>query len=410
MDIDIAQIRYHTELVTETGDVYNLDGAVLSLAWEEQEGQLAQKATLKLANYKMESGEYLMALAKLNRYLLIYANWGEGEQKLFEGTLWEWQYASAQNKEISLVAYDPMIRLQQSKDFKYFSAGLTTPAILGSICGDWGITLDYKWSQQMTHEKKVFNCEAVSDMIVKLLEEVRQQTGVKYAALYRDGKLEVTDYGTNQDIYLFDGNNSISTSNKLTLDNLVTRVKIIGKAEDDERSSVDAVVDGNLEYGVLQEVILRDGDKDIGKAKSEAQATLDERGQPEESIMVTAPDVPFIRRGDAVEVSAGNLTGLFLVKGISHNATSKQMTMTLMRQPEPKAQSQQAQAQEDGNFKQGDSVILNGPVYVDSYGNGKGRTFTNYKSTITIVAPLERACPYHIGQIGWVYPNEITKA
>ena len=262
----------------------------------------------------------------------------------------------------------------------------------------------------MTHEKKVFNCEAVSDMIVKLLEEVRQQTGVKYAALYRDGKLEVTDYGTNQDIYLFEGNNSISTSDKLTLDNLVTRVKIIGKAEDDERSSVDAVIDGNLEYGVLQEVILRDSDKDIGKAKAEAQATLDERGQPEESIMVTAPDVPFIRRGDAVEVSAGNLTGLFLVKGISHNATSKQMTMTLMRQPEPNAQSQQTQAQEDGNFKQGDSVILNGSVYVDSYGNGKGRTFTNYKSTITIVAPLERACPYHIGQIGWVYQNEITKA
>jgi len=47
---------------------------------------------------------------------------------------------------------------------------------------------------------------------------------------------------------------------------------------------------------------------------------------------------------------------------------------------------------------------------VDSYGNGKGRTFTNYKSTITIVAPLNRPCPYHVGGIGWVYPNEITKA
>ena len=168
-------------------------------------------------------------------------------------------------------------------------------------------------------------------MIVKLLEEVRQQTGVKYAALYRDGKLEVTDYGTNQDIYLFDGNNSISTSNKLTLDNLVTRVKIIGKAEEDERSSVDAVVDGNLEYGVLQEVILRDGDKDIGKAKSEAQATLQERGKPEESIQVNAPDLPFLRRGDAVEMSAGNLNGTFYVIGVSHNAATKQMTMTLVR-------------------------------------------------------------------------------
>lgn len=46
----------------------------------------------------------------------------------------------------------------------------------------------------------------------------------------------------------------------------------------------------------------------------------------------------------------------------------------------------------------------------DSYGNGQGRTFTNRRDTITIIASdLKRAKPYHIGAIGWVSADEITK-
>ena len=43
------------------------------------------------------------------------------------------------------------------------------------------------------------------------------------------------------------------------------------------RASVDAVVDGNLEYGVLQEVVRRDSNKTMGEANAEAQAILKER-------------------------------------------------------------------------------------------------------------------------------------
>ena len=137
----------------------------------------------------------------------------------------------------------------------------------------------------------------------------------------------------NQEIYRFTGENTISTSDKLSINNLVTRVKIIGKADDEGRTSVDAVIDGNLDYGILQEIIRRDSNKDIGKANAEAKALLKSRGQPEESILVNSPDLPFLRRGDAVEMSAGNLSGIFHVLGVSHNATQKQMTMTLMRAP-----------------------------------------------------------------------------
>lgn len=332
MAIDIALLTYDAELVTETGAAYLLNDALLSLAWEEQEGQLAQKATLELADCKAGADD-LRSLLKINCMIKIYADWGKGRQPLFEGTIWEWKYERGQNQTLSVTVYDPMIRLQQSKDFKYFSKGLATPAIVGNICGDWGVPLDYKWDQQMTHEKKVFNGETVSNMIIKLLEEVQQQTGIQYVASYKEGKLWVGGYGMNQEIYRFTGENTISTSDKLSINNLVTRVKIIGKADDEGRTSVDAVIDGNLDYGILQEIIRRDSNKDIGKANAEAKALLKSRGQPEESILVNSPDLPFLRRGDAVEMSAGNLSGIFHVLGVSHNATQKQMTMTLMRAP-----------------------------------------------------------------------------
>lgn len=331
MGVSLAQVRYHVELVTEAGETHDLDHAIQSLSWEEQEGQLAQKATITLSSHSPENGAEIRALMKINRLIRIYADWVSGKEKVFEGTIWEWQYNRSISQEHSIVVYDPMIRLQQSKDFYYFSAGMSTPAILGTICGDWGVPLNYKWSKKITHEKKVFNCETVSNMIIKLLEEVRQQTGTRYVVLYKDGKLVISDYGINQDVYLFDYPCTISTSDKLSMNNLVTRVKILGKSEDDGRSSVEAVIDGNLDFGVLQEVIRRDEDKDIGKAKTEAQQTLKERGQPEESIVVNSVDLPFLRKGDKVEMQAGNLSGMFYVLGVSHNASAKQMSMTLRR-------------------------------------------------------------------------------
>jgi len=64
----------------------------------------------------------------------------------------------------------------------------------------------------------------------------------------------------------------------------------------------------------------------------------------------------------------------------------------------------------NATFQKGDTIILNGPVFRDSYGTGQGRTFSNHESTITIVAPTSRVAPYHVGQIGWAKPKDLTKA
>jgi hypothetical protein len=60
-------------------------------------------------------------------------------------------------------------------------------------------------------------------------------------------------------------------------------------------------------------------------------------------------------------------------------------------------------------FQKGDAVVLNGPVFRDSYGTGQGRTFRDHESTITIVAPASRIAPYHVGQIGWAKAKDLKK-
>ena len=76
MDVDIAQVQYFVELITETGDIYELDNAIQTLAWEEQEGQLAQKATITISSHSTENGALIRSLLKINRIIRIHANWG----------------------------------------------------------------------------------------------------------------------------------------------------------------------------------------------------------------------------------------------------------------------------------------------------------------------------------------------
>jgi hypothetical protein len=329
--INISAIRYDAELVTETGARYTLNDALVNLQWEGQKGELAQRATLVIGNMAV-GGSWLMDIMKINCIIEVYATWGSGgRRRVFDGIIWEWDYKSATQKELTVTAYDQMIKLQQSKDFRYYPSGMTTRAIISDICGDWGVPLSYEWDRGITHEKKVFSGEPLSEMIIGLLEDVRKNTGDKYVAFFNDGYLRIKGYGTNDDVYRFDVYNTESTSNKISISGLVTKVKIIGKQDNEGRAPVEAIEDGDLRFGVLQEIIHSDSAKNLSDAIEEARTLLKERGRPEETIEVSVPDLPFVLKGDRIYMAAGNLLDHFCVEGVSHNATERKMTLDLSR-------------------------------------------------------------------------------
>ena len=330
--VDIRSIVYDVDLITEHGYTYGLNGSLEDLTWDEPESELSARASITVANRPIGSS-WLSSILKLNCIVRIYARFrGMSKTLVFEGTVWDWQYTSATEQSIVLISYDALIRLQQSRDFKYFSAGMTTQALIENICADWGISVRYRWEHSITHEKKVFNAVRISDMITDLLEEVRRKKKSKYVArLGLDGQLLITGYGMNETVYRFDRDNTVSTTNKLSMGRLVTRVKVIGKQDDDGRAPIEAIVDGDLRFGVLQEIIRRDGDATLEDVMAEADAVIDERGTPEETVLTDVPDVPVVRKGDLVEMAAGNLLGFFYVEAVTHKEKTRRMVMTLSR-------------------------------------------------------------------------------
>jgi len=328
--VDVKTITHEVTLITETGARYDLGGVKLSVEREESINELAQRATVRIANRRLGS-TWLVNVAKINCIIRIRESWNGGEIT-YDGTIWDWHYSSAIQQELTITVYDPLIRLQQSREFYYYRAGMTTQALVTDICGQWNIPVSYQWPHSITHGKKAFRGKkSIADMIVNLLEEVKEKTGEKYIIRFANGQMEIIGYGTNSPVYLLDRNGTISTSDRLNINNLVTKVKIYGRQDNNDRRPVEAIVEGDLQFGILQEVILRDSNTTIADARAEADALLEARGKPERTIKWEGADVPFLRKGDRVEIRAGNLTRFFHVEGVVHRGETRRMSLTLSR-------------------------------------------------------------------------------
>lgn len=330
MAVNIGAMSYALEMLVETGVVYELSDSLISMEWEEGKGEIAQRGTFTLGNSALGS-TYLHAVAKIGCVVFVYADWGEGRSLVYQGRIWSWHYGSGTEKLLTLTCYDESKFLLQSKDSYYFSSGMDTSSLLQGICSDWGLALDYQWQRSMTHEKKVFQNETIAGMVISVLEEVSAHCGEEYLCIWENEALTVKKVCGNALVYTLDTACTLSTSHGCSMENLLTRVKVLGTADDEGRSSVEAVVEGDLGYGLLQDILIREGDKSLEEAIAEAETYLQENACPREEISVVSVDLPFLRKGDAVYVKAGDFLDVFVVLGVCHNGTKKQMTLTLER-------------------------------------------------------------------------------
>ena len=324
-EIDVAKTKYALKAKLSSGQTVELTNLVISMGWSHMAEELSQRASITLANTKTEIG-YLSDAMKLLTKIFIYAN----QQEVFQGVIWEWEYTSALKKELSFVAYNEIIKATQNKDFCYYTAGKSTQTIVSDICKKWGFDLKYEWESH-THPLVRYDNINVSEQILNTLDEAKRKLGKKYAIYMEQNTLHIKGYGKNKDVYYFHGNNIMSTNNKLSLSQLVTTVYIIGKEVKEGRPSVEHSELGETKYGAMQEYLVRGGDFSLAEAKAAAKTILSERGKPKETISIAAPDLPLLKKGDKVNIVAGNLSGFFYVEGISHNATGRTMTMEVTR-------------------------------------------------------------------------------
>ena len=314
---------------------YNITPAVVDIDLSEQENQIAQTATIRFVNVRIKGGKTMCQTFDVRQRVFIYANDGTKKEEVFRG--WNWTKIHDSDMEetvLTMKCYDNLIYLQESQDSMYFSKGANTKSVMNKICNKWGINLNYTYST-ITHDKLVLK-GALSDFILNdILNKVKDRTGKDYVVRSAKDVMYVMPVGSNKKKHrITKKGNAVNVRSEKTMDGMVTKVVILGKAEEkSEKVPVVATVSGETsKYGTLQQLQDKDEDTSLANAKKEAQNTINEKGKPFREYEVQAVDIPWIRKGDMVHVEAGHIISQDLIavsveRSISN--TKKTMTLTL---------------------------------------------------------------------------------
>lgn len=394
--IDLSNLQYRLTAVDEKGKHYKIQDYVENLGWEENERELSTRMSFTVRDDKTAKGR-LSGMIKPGCLLIVSATDGDSlDLEVTRGYVNSWNH-SAQNggRELKCVCYDDLYHLQKSQENLYFPSGTGTKPIISGILQAWGLPLGKYEGPDVAHGKLKFNNRYLSDILLELLDDAVKKGGQKCILRAAKGKIEIVPRGGNGNVYIFKVGNIQRVSESRSIADLVTRVTVVGQADDEGKSGVEMTLDGLTNYGIRQRIYTRGSDETMEAAKSAAQEILNENGTIKKEVTVQGPDVPVIRKGDRVELEAGLSKGSFYVKSVRHDADSCSMTMELEKTEREVIKKDASNAKKEHNV--GDIVNFHGGThYYSSYPGAKGYAAGPGPARITKKNGSGKEHPWHL--------------
>ena len=327
--IDLRKIEYRVVCITPEGEQLDLTPICTDLGWEEGAKELAVRTSLKIYNGQY-GNKYFSESVQPGTPIYVYAIINGSAQEVARGFVEKWTPTFTNGRTaIDIEAYDEMHALRHNQDDKFYNDDTGTKAIITNILDSWSMPYDYQ-GPDIKHAKTVFRKKYLCDMITNILDEAKKKDKGFYFARAKEGVVQIIPRGTNEDIYHFDAlDSAVRATDSFDSTNMITRVVIRGKDDEDGKQKVEATINGKTEFGVRQAIIDRPKDKSLDDATKTADEMLKEKGQLARKTTLEAPDLPFLRKGDRIRVRAGTVQGYFFVKSIRHNADDRKMTMEI---------------------------------------------------------------------------------
>lgn len=356
---------YSARIVKSNGTTYRLKDITTDLIVSHPKGELAEKAVATLVDVKV-GNDLLRNLIALQDKVYINADTGSGESEVFRGLVWERDFSyDADTDEINIVCYNRLIYMQKSKDNFFAKSGKTTKSLVETLANKWGFKISFKY-KSITHGKLTFHNESVADILISILDEVKKKKGVGYVIRMSGDTIVIETEGSNKTVYkLVEKKNAISTSFKETMDGMVTKVLIVkaettdetdnseqsivelaksymesdpslsyadaiakakekvngssGSGETGNYLTVTSVSKNTSKYGTLQQIITISKDENLSEAKEEANQTLEDNATPQKEYDIKSVDVPWVKKGDQIYITAGSLNGYYIVDSVEHD-------------------------------------------------------------------------------------------
>lgn len=340
--IDIANVKYDLYAIRSTGEYIHLTPVASEISWEEQPNELAVRLQFSVRN-QLLNGAWLHEQLQLGGRTILKADWGNGWKDIHHGTIFDWHYTQDGNGMLRVKSYDMLIYLLRSKDDRWYKNGTQASAIIRDIAKSWNIPLGQMDLPSVALAAQPFRSQTLAAMMASVMDQVHKRGKGRYVIRASNGQMHVVKTGQNKPVYRFDANVVSLSSDQQDIEDLVTRIKIVGKKAGEvekkttskrktkkkakTRLRISDTLDGQTKFGILQEIIYSQQYDTASAVREAALEVLKERGQPRRRRSVTVPDLPFIRRGDKVYIAAGTLLGDFIVDGVRHDADNRIMTL-----------------------------------------------------------------------------------
>lgn len=308
-----------------TPSQYEITGAVETCEIKEMHEELAMESTITLANVKYQN-DYLSSILIPPYKTMITADGTE----IFQGHIIETDYDSSRKKTITLTCFDPTWFMQQSKVAYYCPKDKNSNEVIQDIAALGGFAIFNK-APSISMPATKYQSNSYAEVIIDVLKKVKEQTGIECVLRSSSGTIEVLTKGSNTTMYRLDITNVENANQNISMQDMVTKVKIIYTDSEGGNISNEAELSNNTTYGELQEIINRSSNQTLEQARSEAQSILDEKSKPKEAIGFQSVDIPFLRKSDRISIAAGSLTGEVYVEAITHDIRENKMRVELSR-------------------------------------------------------------------------------
>lgn len=273
-----------------------LDDLKMEISLSESIDSIAYTADIKLVIPEEMSKNLLLMEGDP---IEIIKNENPGKGTVFKGIIWHKSTDAKHNKVGGLTCKERTIYIEKSEDEYLFKGGTTAIQRAKQMCGDWGIPIGNFADTGIPLAKSPPKIGTIYGMMLDDLRETAEKGGGLYK--YRmENKLDLVKLGSNKVVH--DISNILESINQIgSLEGAVSKVKVLGKKEDNAKSPVIGVFEKDTaKLGTLQKVIQDEKIKDTATAKSRAESLFN---KGEGSISVSCIDVPEIRAGDKVELN-----------------------------------------------------------------------------------------------------------
>lgn len=324
--IDATKIKYDLAVITSAGTKLHVNEFLRGLQWEEPQGELAVRLTAEIQNQQTQYG-WLHQLFPMAGRLVLSSNWGEGWREIWRGTIFDRDYRTDPVGNFTVTAYD-MLNYLKSEDNRFWKVGTKGRTIISDLAKWWNIPLGKMEGPDIALGKQLLKNEPINGFILDILQQSKDRGAGKFIVRSSEGKMDIVKVGGNTVVYHFGSGDSVQVaSDQENIDDLVTRVIIVGSEDRDARDPIYDRMDGRTEFGIIQKMVTRQKSENPAVAKQTAQEIIKEQGKPKRFRRIEVPDLPFLRKGDKVHISAGTMNGYYIVSGVHHNPDSLSMSL-----------------------------------------------------------------------------------